>query len=273
MLTKRCCFFFLMLCPLAGQTAWQADTSQGAALERAGRYSEADTCYRRALAQVEALEPPAPLALASALHDLASLQLLMGRPSQAEPLYRRAYDLRAGALSAGDPRIGVTLHGLAEAVHQRRRYAEAEDLYRRAAAILESAYGPPSLALADVRHNWAALYRETRRDAQARPLLEGADSIYEKVSPLHAKRAIVLRNLAELEASAGRTRRAQELFDHSLEICAAALPAGHPQTGVILQAYARFLKDTHRSNEARIVSQRARAILGTAYTVDASAFR
>lgn len=166
-------------------------------------------------------------------------------------------------------KLGMTLHGLAQAAHQRRRYAEAEDFYRRAAAILQSA------ALADVWHNWSALYRETGPDDQARPLLESAAAIYEKSWPLHPKLAIILRNLAELEADARHSARAEDLFNRSLQICDASLPAGHPQTGVILQAYARFLRNTHRKTEARQVGQRASAILasGMRATVDVSEFK
>jgi len=273
MSTRFCFLLSLTLSPVAAQESWDADARRGAAMEHAGRYPQAENCYRRALTAVETAEPPAPLELAAALQNLASLQLLMGRPSQAEPLYRRAYALRAQNLAARDPRLGVTLHGLAEALQEQRHYPEAEDLYRHAAAILESAYGAQSLSVADVWHNWAALYRETKRDPQARPLLEGAEANYEKGAPLHAKHAIILRNLAELEASSGRISRAQELFDHSLRICDAALPPDHPQTGVILQAYSRFLQSINRKREARLAGQRARAILGTGYTVDASAFR
>jgi hypothetical protein len=61
-----------------------------------------------------------------------------------------------------------------------------------------------------------------------------------------------------------------------VHICEASLPADHPQTGVILQAYGRFLKNAHRKTEA----ERASAILangmvanGSGYTVDVSEFR
>src|SRR6185503_7037994 len=122
---------------------------------------------------------------------------------------------------------------------------EAEDYYRRAAAIL-GAEGAP-----DVLHDWGALYSETGRDEQARPLLERAAAIYEKQWPQHPKLAIVLRNLAELEAKAGHSARAQELFERAVGICEASLPADHPQTGIILQAYGRFLKSAHRKTEAK----------------------
>ena len=315
MWTKPWCLILLTLFPASGQTAWDTHSRRGATLEKEGRYAdaarefsaalaesdavqlpatldrlgvvyrelgngaEAERCYRRAIGLLESAVPPRPLDLASVLQNLGALRLVQDRLAEAEPLYRRAYDLRLQALGANAPLVGLTLHGLAELAHQRRRYAEAENLYRRASVNLESAYGLTSPAIADVWHNWAVLYRETRRDGEARPLLEAAVAIYEKASPLHPKLAVVLRNLAELEAAAGHISLAQELFERSLRICDAALPPDHLQTGVILQAYGKFLNDTHRKREARLVNDRSRAILakvaresGSAYTVDASSF-
>jgi tetratricopeptide (TPR) repeat protein len=309
MFMKTWCPLLVIASSLYGQAAWDAHTRRGGDLEKDGRYAdaarefsaavqdadaahlpialdnlgvayrelgnypEAERCYRRAIALLDAAEPARPLDLATALQNLGALRLVQGRPSQAEPLYRRAYALRVDALGPQAALVGMTLHGLAETAHERRRYDEAEDLYRRASVILESAQGASATGVADVWHNWGALYRETKRDVLAGPLLEGAAAAYEKTSPLHPKLAIILRNLAELEAAAGNVARAQELFTRSLHICDASLPPDHPQTGVILQAYARFLQSTHHKTEAGLVNQRARTILGKGgYTVDASTF-
>jgi Tfp pilus assembly protein PilF len=285
---------------LSGQSAWEAHTREGVSLDKAGRYvdavrefsaavevadasqlpgtldslgvlyrqlgryPEAEKCHRRAIALLETAGRP--LELATALENLGGLRLVQNRPSQAQPLYLRAYDLRVQAL---DPRVGQTLHGLAQAAHGQRHYEEAEDYYRRASAIVGAEAG------ADVLHNWGTLYCETGRGELGQPLLERAAAIYEQRWPLHPKLAIILRNFAELEADAGHSGRAEDLFQRSLRICEASLPADHPQTGVILQAYGRFLKTAHRKSEAKVVNERAAAILakGMAYTVDVSEFR
>ena len=290
--------FFSMVGILGAQSGWDAHTRKGLALEKEGRYAEAARAFREAVEEADASQLPGTLdslgvlyrqlgqypdsekchrraiallessgrslELATALENLGGLRLVQNRPTQAQPLYGRAYELR---LQANDRRVGWTLHGLAQAAHAQRHYAEAEDLYRRAATALTGE------GEADVLHNWATLYRETRRDDQARPLLERAAAVYENRWPLHPKLAIVLRNLAELEADAGHSGRAQELFERAVHICEASLPADHPQTGINLQAYGRFLKNAHRKTEAKVVNDRARAILGPRYTVDVSELR
>jgi Tfp pilus assembly protein PilF len=265
---------FLALSSLAAQPSWETHTQQGAALEKQGRYADAVSEFTAALRTVD---PARPVELASALQNLAAIHLVLARPAQAEPLLRRAYDLRLQALGPRDPRVGVTLHALAEVAQSRGNYLKAEGLYQQAFTVLESAFGPSSLSVADLQHNRATLYRETGRDPEARPLLEQAAAIYRTAAPLHPKLAIILRNLAELEAAAGHAPRARELFENSLTICAASLPPDHPQTGIILQAYAKFLKDTRHKDEARPIDARARSILakslretGAAYTVDAA---
>ena len=311
---KAWVLFFSTVTLASGQSAWNTHTTQGLALEREGRYAEAarelsaaaeeadaaqlpvaldrlgvlyrqlgryvdaESCHRRAISLLEAARSGRELA--TALENLAALRLMQSRPSQAQPLYRRAYELRMQSPGNDAPGVGETLHGMAQAAHGQHHYAEAEDLYRRASEAMLAEGGSSSTAGADVLHNWAALYRETGRDDLAGPLFERAAAIYENKWPLHPKLAIVLRNLAELEAHAGRYSRAQGLFERSLRICDASLPPDHPETGVILQAYGRFLKNSHRKAEAKVVMARASEILtrgmratGGGYTIDVSEFR
>jgi len=252
----------------------------GAVNRELGRNFEAERFYHRAISIWEAHLPERTVELAGSLENLGGLHLALGQFAQAEPLYRRAYELRSQVPPSTKRQLGATLHGLAEAAHGRRRYREAEDLYRRATADLEEAFGPESTKVADVLHNWAVLLRDLHRNTEARPLFERAAAAYDHGGPDHPRLAIILRNLAELEASEGNVVLAAQLFSRAVRICEETLPADHPQTGNILAVYAKFLSETHRKKEGRIAAERARTILesgkretGMGYTVDASAFR
>ena len=217
-----------------------------------GRYPEAERHLRRAVAIWQQHEPTNQTELASSLQNLATLYLTLGRLSQAEPLYRRAYDLRRATLGDQHPLTALSLHCLAELLHTRRRYVEAEDLFTRASARLD----PNSLEFADLSHNRAILYRDMHRDPESKPLLERAAAIYETSGPTHPNLAIILRNLADLDPT-----HADTLFARSLAICAASLPPDHPQTAIILEAYATHLDHTSRKKEGRPLHQRAHSIL------------
>jgi tetratricopeptide (TPR) repeat protein len=251
----------------------------GAVNRELGRYSEAERYYQRAISIWQSNHPKLVRELACSLHNLAILDLLEGRLAQSDPLFRRAYNLRRTALGPYDPATASSQHGLAELLHQRRQFSEAEPLYIQATAVMGKNYGAESLEVADVSHNRALLYRDMHRDSEAQSLLERAAASYRAAAPHHPKLAIVLRNLADLRASQGQTAESARLFAQALQICDETLPADHPETGIILQAYAKLLHRVHRNKEARAMDERANAILAldqresrSGAVVDASAF-
>jgi CHAT domain-containing protein/Tfp pilus assembly protein PilF len=133
-----------------------------------GRYSEAETLYRRALAvQEKALGPDHPDTAAS-LVSLAGIYDAQGRYSEAETLYRRALAVREKALGPDHPETAASLARLANIYGSQGRYAEAEPLSRRALAIWEKALGPEHVGTAInlsilgnlklKQHDWSGAY-------------------------------------------------------------------------------------------------------------------
>jgi tetratricopeptide (TPR) repeat protein len=226
---------------------------------------DAEGLYRRAISIWQGYHPARTAELASSLENLGALYLSRGQFERAEGSYRRANELAPDAV--------LVLHGLAEAAHGRKHYAEAAKLYARAAASA----GPHELGA--VLHDWGAMLLETGHPGEARPLLERAAAAYQEKPADRPRLAVVWRTLAELEAAEGHTETAEQLFSRALRLCDENLPANHPQTAIILQAYARFLSAAHRNKDARVAADRARSILengsresGMGYTVDAAAF-
>jgi tetratricopeptide (TPR) repeat protein len=240
-ITRIC--LLLIAAALHAQIAWETPFHRGETLQRDGNYAAAVHEFRAALNEARHFGP-ADQRLPLTLHHLASAHLVLGQLSRAEASYREAYELRLATLGADHPLTASSLHGLALVLHERRRYREADELYSQAAAVLERRFGADAVEAADVWHNHALLYRDMHRDAEARTLLERAAATYERHAPQNAKLAIILRNLADLENSG-------ELYERALQICKAALPPGHPQTAIIVKAYAIFLQKTNRAAEAR----------------------
>ncbi len=215
--------------------------------------------------------------MATSLDNLGALYLTGGRISKAQALYRRSYEIRLRSFTPDDPALAKSLHGLARLAQERLNLEQAEELYRRALAIEESAYGVASLEIAPTLHNFASVLAESSREDEARALYDRALSIYRDRQPGHPEQAVVLRHLAELDARQGLLSQADSQFLQAIGICENTLPPGHQQTGIILQAYGRFLKQAHRKTEANIVMARANRIIGAslrdsgaAYTVDVS---
>ncbi|MEB3164920.1 MAG: tetratricopeptide repeat protein, partial [Prochlorothrix sp.] len=111
------------------------------ALDREGRYSEAEPLYKRSLSireeQLGADHPDT----AQSLNNLAALYQSQGRYSEAEPLYKRSLLIREQQLGADHPDTATSLNNLAGLYESQGRYSEAEPLYTRSLAITEQQLG------------------------------------------------------------------------------------------------------------------------------------
>jgi tetratricopeptide (TPR) repeat protein len=98
-------------------------------LYNAGRYSDAEPLYKRALAIHEkALGPDHP-DVATSLNNLAALYNSQGRYADAEPLLKRSLAIREKVLGPAHPDVATSLNNLAFLYKSKRRYADAEPLY------------------------------------------------------------------------------------------------------------------------------------------------
>jgi tetratricopeptide (TPR) repeat protein len=234
-------------------------TNMGVVNVHLGHYDEAALLYRRTIALYEQFHPELENALATGLRDFAILNAAERRWSSAERLYLRAYSLQAK--NPGPP-LAYTLNGMGELAQERRRFAGAERLYLQALSILRQ-FSSEALATANLQHNLATLDRETGRDAEAGQLFAQVIAAYERAAPRHPNFAIALRNYAEWQIHRGDTDGAERSFHRALDICATSLPDDSPTTGIILEAYSRFLAKMHRGTEAKTTANRARTILRT----------
>ena len=101
-----------------------------------GRFEEADSDYRRALAiQEKALGPDHP-EVADTLGRIAPVAGYLGRPD-AESMFRRALAILDTDAFADSPELATTLAALANHLDDVGEYPEARDLVRRALGIQE----------------------------------------------------------------------------------------------------------------------------------------
>jgi len=78
----------------------------------------------------------------------------------------------------------------------------------------------------------------------------------------------------------GLTSEAGAAYRESIDIAATRLGPGHPQYGILLRNYARFLRQTGHKTEAKALEAESRQAMqqsardrGLGMTVDVSAFR
>ncbi len=167
--------FVVLLFSWPGTAAAQSDAlmqafQQYQALEKQGRYAEAERFARKALELGEQEFGPEHPTTATLLNNLAALYHAQGRYADAEPLFKRALAIDEKALGPDHFGLATDLHNLAMLYDAQGRLADAEPLFKRALAIWEKALSPEHPYLATSLETYAALLRKTGRDAEAEEL-------------------------------------------------------------------------------------------------------
>ena len=115
--------------------SFRAHNNLGSLLARKGRYAEAESLIKRALAIKEkALGPDHPY-LARRLNNLAELYRAQGQYAKAEPLFRRSLALWEKSLGSNHPIDATGLENLAEIYIAHGKPNEAKRLLERAEQI------------------------------------------------------------------------------------------------------------------------------------------
>jgi serine/threonine-protein kinase len=140
------------------------------ALDTLGRFDEAETAAREALAiHRETLGADHP-DVAHDLNTLANLLSRTGRSVEAEPLLREALAVRRKVYGESHPLVAQSLNDLAVQLDHRGDLVSAADTYRQALASYDGLYGPDHQATLIVRNNFARLLLSTGGFAEAEAL-------------------------------------------------------------------------------------------------------
>ena len=250
---------FSMSVPSYASTTPDKDSqSQGDTHYKAGRFADAEACYKRALQTREEKFGQDHASVAQSLNKLAMTYRAMGRYSEAEPLYKRSLGIREAKLGKDHPDVAQSLNNLGLLYYQTGRYAEAEPLYERSLKIWEAKLGRDHAEVAVCLNNIAMLYRALGRYREAEPLYKRSLEIREaKLGKDDPGVALTLNNLALLYCSSGRYAEAESLFRRSLAIWEAKLGKDHPQVALGLANTADLYRLLGRYAEAEPLYKRS----------------
>ncbi|MEM9454353.1 MAG: tetratricopeptide repeat protein [Myxococcota bacterium] len=132
-----------------------------------GKYDEAESEYRAALEQFEALLGPDDLVVATARYDLANAIRTQGRHAEAELELRRVLELRTTLLGPEHPEVADAHDGLAGALLAQGKLDQAEVESRRALRLNEQNLGPNHPGIAITLNNLGGILYARRDLAQA----------------------------------------------------------------------------------------------------------
>jgi CHAT domain-containing protein/tetratricopeptide (TPR) repeat protein len=225
---------------------------------RAGRLSQAEDRYRRALAIRERLSPDAQ-DTAITLNNLALVLSDRARHAEAEQLFRRSLVIREKHDDISG--VAVVLNNLGLLYLAQRRFADAEPLFIRSLAIRKQIKGPNSEEVATAENNLALLYQGQGQFALAEQSYKRAAAVREQtLGPAHPLLGTTLGGLAVLYRVQGRNDEAEPLFVRSLEILQTALPSNHPDIGTASNNFGIFEASRGRLVEAKALYRQALSI-------------
>lgn len=254
--------------PAATDPADSALIAEGESLRAEGRYAEAETTTRRALARLEQRYGADHPLTASAANNLAELERTLGRFEAADRLYRRALASMEKAYGSDDPALAAPLGNLANLERARGRLAAAESLLKRALAIRER-QGPDNPDTAATLNSMGVLAMARDRYDEAEPLYRRALALLEAAhGDSHPNIAAILNNLANLYRLQGRLDAAQALFQRAVRIAEVARGPGHPETAAALANLGQLQLDRGKPAEAERLFARSLAALEQALGPD-----
>src|SRR5262249_20359744 len=125
-----------------GPSSAEAARREGVIDMEQGRYVEAESAFRRALALREALGGPDSLEVGMLLSALGNVARYRGEHALAARELERALEIQRRALGEGHPYLADIYSKLANADYAAGHYQEARTHATEALALVERAFGP-----------------------------------------------------------------------------------------------------------------------------------
>src|SRR5215831_19549447 len=135
-----CSFLFLPAQTYGRETLWPTDKAVGSDSVEQGRYEEAESRLRAAIAEAEKFGSLDPR-LADSLNQLAILYATQRKFTQAEPLFQRSLGVSVAALGPDHPDVAIVLRNMGILKASMRNYAEADVLLSRSLSLTNRALG------------------------------------------------------------------------------------------------------------------------------------
>ncbi|MEM7153215.1 MAG: tetratricopeptide repeat protein [Myxococcota bacterium] len=157
-----------------------AHNSLGTILKAQGKYEQAETELRAALASWERVPEPHELDVARVRNNLGVVFFSQGKYEQAVVEYRAALSLREKALGPGHPVVARSRNNLGAAYYSQGKHEQAEIEYRSALLSWENALGAGHPDVASGRNNLGAVLQKQGKYERAEVEFRAALSSWAK---------------------------------------------------------------------------------------------
>lgn len=232
----------------------------GEAYRELGRFDDAESMHREALAAKQRLGAP-PASTAASLNNVGLTLSERGRFADAEPLLRQALDMWRRHEGPTADVVASGLNNLADVVRQQGRVAEAVPLLEEAIAIRRQIGGATHPSLAIVVGHLGRVYSQQGDAAKAEPLLREALNIRQRVyGDDHPDTVNTRGDLTSLLHDQGDLAGAEPLYRAAVSSLASRLGRTSPDYSVQVNNLATVLEDQGRFDEAERLYRESLAI-------------
>ena len=225
--------------------------NRGSWLQAAGRYAEAESEFRAALALHERWRGAHHPGSATARSNLATALNRSGKEAESEAEHRIVLATRIEALGEKHPDVATSRNNLGNALDTQRKHAEAEAEYRAALELRIEVLGADHPDTAGSRSNLAntlsALGRKTDAVTEYRAAIR---SLIATLGPEHPEVAMSRSNLASVLDDLGREREAEAENRSALQTMTKAFGPVHPNVAQVRNNLADLLRRIGRAEEA-----------------------
>ncbi len=232
----------------------------GGVYQRLGKYPQADTLLRLALARNRALLPPSDPEVARSFVALGMLRLEQAQLDTAEQLIRTGLGLARAEHPLDRSAEASALGALGRLLEERGAYPAAADTLLAAVHLDSLARATPAdraRDLAELANTEFYAGEYVASDSLNTDLLALYRDLYGERHPLVADALI---NLGAIQQVRGDYRRAEEYDRQALDITVAWYGPDHPETASAMTIVARDLDHLHRGDEALDLLHKALAI-------------
>ncbi len=146
----------------------EALNNLGVIYDEAKRYSEAETCYIRALSIREKSLGPLHMDVATTLNNMANLYKDQEKYKEAVPLYKRSIDICLEKEGSNSEFLAMSYYNLANLFMLQARYNDAIPLLKRALQLLENGSDPEDRSM-DVVGKLGMAYDKLGKVKEAKP--------------------------------------------------------------------------------------------------------
>jgi tetratricopeptide (TPR) repeat protein len=251
---------------LAGM-AWAQDpldkatklNNQALALTQEGRFQDAESLYRSALA----IESGNELDRAKIADHLARLYRRQDRYPEAEQAFRRALQWRQKNLPPTSVEIAYSLSNLADVYGIEGRDWEARNLLETAVRILRD-FHPDARGFSTIMSNLAVVLSELHEYDQAEDLLRKALNDSERQHGAASREVgIAANNLAQVLRAKNDLQDAAAMYARAVGIFETLGPEGATYLASTLANIGQLLEQQHQIDEAQQTEQRALDLLSS----------